>query len=119
MLHTNKKKKFYPSKEFQKKAYIKSSAEYQKIYKESITNPEKFWAEKAEQLDWFKKWNSVFKYTKKPFMKWFEGGKINVSYNCLDRHLTTKRKNKPAIIWQGESEKDKRSINYKQLKKEV
>ncbi|TKJ17431.1 acetate--CoA ligase [Candidatus Woesearchaeota archaeon B3_Woes] len=117
--NSNTKNKFYPPKEFQKKAHINNLKEYQKIYKESISNPEKFWAEKAEQLDWFKKWNIIFKYTKKPFMKWFEGGKLNVSYNCLDRHLTTKRKNKPAIIWQGESEKDKRIITYQQLHKEV
>ena len=116
---STKKKKFYPSKEFQKKAYIKNPDEYQRIYKKSIINPKEFWEEKAEQLDWFKKWNTVFKYTKKPFMKWFEGGKLNVSYNCIDRHLNTKRKNKPAIIWQGEPEKDKRIITYKQLHKEV
>ncbi len=111
------KRVFPPSKEFSKKAYVKSLKEYKKIYNYSIKYPEKFWAEKAEQLHWFKKWKKTFRYTKKPFVKWFEHGKINVSYNCLDRHLTT-RKNKIAIIWEGEPG-DSITYTYEQLYQEV
>jgi acetyl-CoA synthetase len=94
---------FYPSREFSEKAHIKSMEEYEQMYQRSILDPVGFWAEQAEQLHWFKKWDTVFKYTEKPFVKWFEGSKINVAYNCLDRHLTTWRKNKAAIIWESES----------------
>ena len=96
-------RKFPPSKEFTKNAYIKSMAEYKKIYKRSIDDMEGFWAEQAAQIDWYKKWDKVlvsdFKNAKH---EWFVGGKLNVSYNCLDRHLTTWRKNKAAIIWEGD-----------------
>jgi len=109
------KRVFPPSKKFQKNAYIKSMKEYKRIYNKSIKNPEKFWAECAKQLHWFKKWKKVFRYTKKPFVKWFEGGKINVSYNCLDRHLSTPKKNKAAIIWEGDNEHDTETYTYEQL----
>jgi len=112
------KRIFYPPKQFSKKAHIKSLKEYEKIYDYSIKYPEKFWAEKAKQLHWFKKWKRVFRYTKKPFVKWFEGGKLNVSYNCLDRHLTTWRKNKAAIIWEGEPG-DSETYTYEELHREV
>jgi len=112
-------KKFPPPKEFSQTAHIKSLKEYEKLYKESIKNPEKFWGKIANELDWFKKWKKVFRYTKKPFCEWFIGGKINVSYNCLDRHLTTPRKNKAAIIWQGEQENDSITYTYEQLHREV
>jgi len=110
---------FKAPKSFSKNAYIKSEKEYDKIYKESIQNPEKFWAEKAEQLHWFKKWKTVFTFDKKKVeFTWFKGGKINVCYNCLDRHLDEKG-DKTAIIWQGEPEKDVKKYTYKQLHKEV
>ncbi|MBI3580368.1 MAG: acetate--CoA ligase, partial [Ignavibacteriales bacterium] len=83
----------------------------------SIKNPEKFWAKVAGELDWFKKWNKVLEW-KLPFAKWFVGGKINVSYNCLDRHLTSWRKNKAALIWEGEPG-DNRTLTYQQLYREV
>ncbi len=117
MLH--EKRKFYPSKEFSEQAYVKSLKEYEKIYKRSIKDPEGFWAEKAEQLHWFKKWDCVFRYTEPPFVKWFEGGKLNVSYNCLDIHLSTWRRNKTAIIWQGELEEDSETYTYAELHREV
>ncbi len=111
----HEKKVFAPPKEFRKKAYIKSMDEYKKIYNKSIKNPEMFWAECAKQLHWFKKWKKVFSYTKKPFVKWFEGGQLNVSYNCLDRHLSTSRKNKAAIIWEGDDETETETYTYGQL----
>jgi acetyl-CoA synthetase len=94
---------FAPSDEIRQKAYIKSMEEYKQIYQRSIDDPEGFWAEMAEQLDWFKKWDKVlvedFKEAKH---EWFVGGKLNACYNCLDRHLTTWRKNKAALIWEGD-----------------
>ena len=114
------KRIFYPPKDFAKKAYIKSFEEYKKIYKRSIDDPEGFWGEMAEQLDWYKKWNKVlvedFANAKH---SWFVGGKINVSYNCVDRHCKTWRRNKAAIIWQGEPLNESRTLTYQQLYHEV
>jgi acetyl-CoA synthetase len=94
---------FAPSEEIRHKAYIKNLEEYKQIYQRSIDDPEGFWAEMAEQLDWFKKWDRVlvedFKEAKH---EWFVGGKLNVCYNCLDRQITTWRKNKAALIWEGD-----------------
>ncbi len=113
------KRVFNPPKELSKKAEIKSIQEYRKIYKRSIDDPEGFWAEKAEQLDWYQKWDKVliedFKEAKH---QWFIGGKLNVSYNCLDRHLKTWRKNKAAIIWEGDTG-ESRILTYQQLHREV
>ena len=113
------KRVFKPSKELSQQAYIKSMAQYNKIYRKSIDDPEGFWAEMAEQLDWFKKWDKVlvqdFSDAKH---EWFVGGKLNVSYNCLDRHLTTPRKNKAAFIWEGDIG-DTKTLTYQQLYYEV
>ncbi len=110
-----------PPIDFSKNAHIKSISEYEKIYDQSIKNPEKFWGEIAEQnIDWFKKWDKVFSSNASDYSyKWFEGGKLNVSYNCLDRHLKTDRKNKAALIWQGEPENESRTFTYQQLHNEV
>ncbi len=108
---------FIPRKEFSSRAHIKSMAQYKKMYSTSIKNPKKFWSNIAEELFWFKKWNKVLQW-KLPHAKWFLGGKTNVAYNCLDRHLTTARKNKAAIIWEGENG-DERTLTYQQLHREV
>ena len=92
---------FPPPPEFAANAHIKSFEEYERLYAEAAADPEAFWAKQAESLDWFRKWDTVLEWNE-PFAKWFVGGKINISYNCLDRHLTTWRKNKAAIIWEGE-----------------
>ncbi len=115
--HLIEKRVFKPSKDFSKKAYVGSMAEYQQLYKESIKNPEKFWGKQASLLTWQKKWTKVLQW-KLPFAKWFVGGKINASENCLDRHLTTPRRNKAAIIWEGETG-DSRTYTYQQLHREV
>ena len=108
---------FKPSKSFSKKSHVKSLKEYKKIYQHSIKNPQKFWAERAEQLHWFQKWKTVL--TKKgDFYKWFEGGKLNVSYNCLDKHIESGKGNKIALIWEAEDGKTKK-YTFSQLKKEV
>ena len=110
---------FKPSKEISKNAYIKSMAEYKKIYQKSIKDPEAFWAEVAEQIDWDKKWDKVLvEDFKEGKHEWFVGGKLNVTYNCVDRHLKTWRKNKAAIIWEGDIG-DSRCLTYQQLYREV
>jgi len=112
-------RKFEPPEELSKTAHIKSFEEYQELYKSSMEDMEGFWAEKAKQLDWFKKWDSVLSYDfNKADVRWFDGGKLNVSYNCLDRHLTTWRKNKAALIWEGE-DNTTRIFSYQQLHFEV
>jgi acetyl-CoA synthetase len=115
---------FPPPKAFAKMAWIKSMAEYRKLYTESINQPEKFWARQAkEELVWFKPWKKVLQW-KLPYAKWFVGGQLNVSYNCLDRHLNTPTANKAALIWEGEpagpgTPGEERTYTYKQLHREV
>jgi acetyl-CoA synthetase len=101
---------FPPSETFKKKANAKDES----VYK--IGNREQYWANWAEKLDWQTKWNKVLEW-KPPYAKWFLGGKLNASYNCLDRHLA-KRGNKTAMIWEGEPG-DTRTFTYKQLHAEV
>ena len=110
---------FPPPAAISKGAYIKSLEEYHKIYERSVKDPDGFWAEAAEQLDWENRWDKVcvddFANAKH---EWFVGGKLNVSYNCLDRHLNSYRKNKVAFIWEGDNG-DSRTISYQQLHREV
>src|SRR6266404_5830505 len=115
--HLKEKRVFKPSKEFAQKARIKSLAQYRRMYQESIKSPEKFWAREAGELRWQKRWRKVLEW-KPPFAKWFIGGKLNLSENCLDRHLATHRRNKAAIIWEGEPG-EKRTLTYQQLHHEV
>ncbi len=108
---------FPPSSEFVAQAHIKGQAEYDKLWQRAADDPDGFWAEQAESLTWFKKWDTVLEWNE-PFSKWFVGGKINVSYNCIDRHLDGPRKNKAAIIWEGEPG-DTRVLRYQDLHREV
>lgn len=113
------KRVFYPPPELSKKAYIKSLDEYKKIYQRSVDDPEGFWGEMAEQLDWFKKWDKVLvENFKEAKHEWFTGGKLNASYNCLDRHLKTWKKNMAALIWEGDIG-DSKTFTYQQLHYEV
>jgi acetyl-CoA synthetase len=115
---------FPPPASFSQKARIKSKEEYQKLYRESIDQPEQFWGRMAEELHWFKKWDKVLEWNC-PSAKWFVGGKTNVSYNCLDRQIAQGKGDKIAILWEGEPEKsagqggDVRKITYNQLKDDV
>lgn len=112
------KRLFHPQSEFSQQAQIKSLEEYQRLYDTAKADPEKFWAELAQkELHWFENWDTVLDW-QPPFAKWFVNGKINISYNCLDRHLTTWRKNKAALIWEGEPG-DSRTLTYAQLHREV
>ena len=112
------KRLFQPSAEFSQAAHIKSLEEYKQIYDRAAADPTAFWADLADkELHWFEKWNTVLDW-QPPSVKWFDGGKINISYNCLDRHLTTWRKNKAALIWEGENG-DSRTLTYAQLHREV
>ncbi len=108
---------FSPSESFRSRAHIRSREEYDEIYSRSVRDPEGFWADIASDLHWFKKWDRVLEWNE-PFAQWFVGGQINLSYNCLDRHLSTWRKNKAAIIWEGEPG-DTRTLTYQQLHQEV
>ncbi|QZZ21234.1 acetate--CoA ligase [Leptothermofonsia sichuanensis E412] len=109
---------FHPSPAFVEKARIKSLDEYKQLYEKAKADPQRFWADLAEQeLHWFQKWDTVLDW-QPPFAQWFVNGKINISYNCLDRHLTNGRRDKPALIWEGEPG-DSRCLTYAQLHQEV
>jgi acetyl-CoA synthetase len=107
------KRSFPPSKKFREKAHVKSDS----IYTKANRNISAFWEGFAKELDWYKKWKKALDW-KPPHAKWFLGGKINVSYNCLDRHVNTERKNKAAIIWEGEPG-ESRVLTYWDLYREV
>jgi acetyl-CoA synthetase len=92
---------FPPPADFAAKAHVKSLAEYEQMYSRSIADPESFWAEIAKELHWFTPWTKVLDW-KPPLAKWFVGGKINLCYNCVDRHALSERKDKTAILWEGE-----------------
>ena len=104
---------FEPNVELRQHANISDPGVYEKARKD----PEGFWAEAARSLDWFKPWDKVLEWNP-PIAKWFTGGKLNVSYNCLDRHVKTWRRNKAALIWEGEPGEE-RVLTYADLYREV
>ena len=113
-------RKFPPPKESVERAHIKSMEQYQEMYDRSVNDPDGFWLEQAEILDWFKKPTKAGEYTwdtasRKFEIKWFADGELNVSYNCLDRHLKNGLADKVAIIWQGEPEDDVKKFTYREL----
>ena len=111
-------RKFAPPAEFVQKAHINSEEQYRQMWHEAKDHPDRFWGKLAEEnLAWFQKWNSVLT-GKMPDTQWFTGGKINACYNCVDRHLQTWRKNKAALIWEGEPG-DSRTLTYQELHREV
>jgi acetyl-CoA synthetase len=117
------KRVFYPTKEFVEKARLKSLDEYKKMWERSIKDPAGFWGEMASKhIDWFKKWDGAveeYSFKDKIWLKYFVNGKLNITYNCLDRHLTTWRKNKAALIFQGEPLEEAKTYTYQQLHREV
>ncbi|MEA2174723.1 MAG: acetyl-CoA synthetase, partial [Blastocatellia bacterium] len=105
---------FAPSEGFSQQAHINSMEEFERLRAEASAQPEEFWARMAEdELHWFKKWDTVLKW-EPPHAEWFVGGKLNISYNCLDRHLQNWRRNKAAIIWEGEPG-EQRTLTYQQM----
>lgn len=107
-------KKFPPKKEFAEKAWVND----EKVYEDAAKDYEAFWERAAEELHWFKRWEQVLDESEAPFYKWFVGGEINITYNCLDRHVKSWRKNKAAIIWEGEPG-DRRVLTYFELFRRV
>jgi acetyl-CoA synthetase len=118
---------YSPSEAFRAGARVSTFEEYQRLYQESVTNPEAFWARLAStELEWFRNWDSVLHYDPsaigeraEPYLKWFSGGELNVCYNCLDRHLKSGNAHKTAILWQGEREEERRSLTYFELHEQV
>ncbi len=108
---------FPPPKEFRAKAHIKSLEEYEALYRQSIADPEGFWAGAARELHWFKPWDKVLEWDL-PWAKWFVGGKLNLCFNCLDRHAQGARADKTALIWEGEPGEVRR-MTYAELHAEV
>ncbi|MEA4857557.1 MAG: acetate--CoA ligase [Solidesulfovibrio sp.] len=119
LMHENRR--YEPPSEGRERAHIKSIEEYDAIYKRSIEDPDGYWGERAnELLTWFRPWDTVLEYDfDKPEIKWFAGGRLNATYNCLDRHLTDGRRNKAALIWQGEDDTQVRTYTYQMLHDEV
>lgn len=113
----NETRTFAPPATFQAQANIGSQEEYDRLWNQAKDKPAEFWGEMAENLDWFQKWDTVME-GEMPNTKWFTGGKINVSHNCIDRHLETDRRNKAALIWEGEPG-DTRVLRYQDLHREV
>jgi acetyl-CoA synthetase len=112
---------FPPSADFSKQAHLQTLDQYHALYRESLDSPDTFWPRMANELHWFKKWDILLDWSNPPFAKWFVGGKINISYNCLDRHLAINggnRDHKPALLFEGEPG-DTRTFTYAQLHAEV
>jgi acetyl-CoA synthetase len=108
---------FPPPVEFAAKAHVRSLAEYEELYASSIADPEAFWEGAARELYWFESWTKVLDWNL-PWAKWFVGGKINISYNCLDRHVLNGKQNKTAIVWEGEPGEVRR-LSYGELLADV
>jgi acetyl-CoA synthetase len=109
---------FPPAEGFARAAHIKSLAEYQALWDRAKDDPDGFWAEQAEQLlTWFKPWDKVLEWNP-PFAKWFNGGQLNASFNCVDRHCEGPTRNKAALVWEGEPG-DRRVLRYQDLQREV
>jgi acetyl-CoA synthetase len=106
---------YYPSDEVVKNSHV---PDYEKVYNEAVADPEAFWAKRADTLEWYQKWDKVLDKSNPPFYKWFVGGKTNIALNALDRHIKTWRKNKLALIWEGEPG-DTRTYSYWRLWQEV
>jgi acetyl-CoA synthetase len=110
-------RRFRPSESFKEEAVLKAEADYERLYRQSLDDPEAFWSDVANELHWFEPWNKVTEWDE-PFVKWFVGGKTNLAYNCLDRHVEAGKGDKTAILWEGEPG-DSRTFSYKELLTEV
>ena len=116
----SRNQKFCPSSEFSENAHIGSMEQYEKLYQESIKDPSGFWSKQAERLHWYKKWDDVVDFDfVDANIKWFSGGKLNVSYNCLDRHVEAGFGDRTAIIWEGNDPAEDKTFSYSELLAEV
>ena len=118
------KRTFPPPPQMSAEAHVKSLEHYQQLYDQSVNDPDAFWLEQAEILDWFKKPTKAREYTwdtkaRKIEHTWFADGQLNVTYNCLDRHIGTERENKVALVWQGDEDAESKKLTYKDLYVEV
>jgi acetyl-CoA synthetase len=109
----NELRVFDPPSEFSSRAHIGNMADYERLYEEADRDPESFWGRIASEIEWFEPWTKVLEWNV-PWARWFVGGKLNLSHNCLDRHVATWRRNKAAIIWEGEPG-EIRTLTYQQL----
>ncbi len=118
ILHENRV--FPPPAAFTDRALLRTREDYEARHKLSVEQPDAYWAAQAEDLAWFKKWDRVRNWDNPPFARWFEGGLLNASFNCLDRHLAT-RGDKVALLWEGEpgTDNDRRALTYRDLHREV
>jgi acetyl-CoA synthetase len=110
-------RRFPPPEDFRAKAKVSSIEEFERLHRRSLEDPEGFWGEVARELHWTAPWGDVLEW-KPPHAKWFLGGRTNLAWNCLDRHLPTWRRNKAAIVWEGEPG-DRRTLTYLELHREV
>jgi acetyl-CoA synthetase len=112
--------KFPPKPRIQSGAHVSSWGEYERLYRNSLADPEAFWAEQARAIDWFHPWHKVFDadYEAVDFA-WFAGGRLNVSHNCVDRHVAAGRGERTALIWAADEEGVYRHVSYRELKHEV
>ena len=102
------------------KAYIKSSSQYKQLYKDSMESPDIFWGQVADRIDWYQKWDKVSDVNfSKAHIKWFENAKLNISYNCLDRHVENGFGNEIALIWEGNNPNEDKKYTYNELLEEV
>ena len=108
---------FSPPEDFQRQAKVSDTDEYEKLYRQSLDDPDTFWGDVANELHWFRTWDKVIEWDE-PFVKWFVGGKTNIAYNCLDYQIERGRGDKNAILWEGEPG-DERSLTYNEMLKEV
>src|SRR5438105_8552174 len=104
---------FPPDEAFRRAAHVSADS----VYREGEQDPEGFWARQAKALDWYSPWTRVLEW-KPPHARWFVDGKLNASVNCLDRHLASARRNKAALVWEGEPG-DRRTLTYHELHREV
>ena len=111
------KRVFPPPEDFRQAAHVKSLEEYRRLYEKSVKDPEGFWAEQAQALAWSRRWERVLEWNP-PFAKWFVGGTLNISENCLDRHVAAGRADRTAILWEGEPG-ETRALSYGELLQEV
>src|SRR5262245_62074807 len=107
---------FPPPESFRRRAHWKSRSDYEEVYRQSVADPEGYWAEQASRIDWLERPSEVIHWDfERPTIEWYRGGKLNVSANCLDRHVKAGRANQVALIWEGNDPAESKRISYGEL----